>query len=172
MTEDLPTIETSPGRADVDFLEDQINAFNVVATGIDDGMVLSAFVRAPDGRILAGLYGWTWGGTCEVRYLWVEAELPGHGYGSRLMQAAEAEAARRGCGQVVLDTHSFQAPGFYEKRGYEVLGAAEGYPKGHLSAQDRGMIVDAWSRGLRPRSGGGEWRTSGARRGHGSRASP
>ena len=49
------------------------------------------------------------------------------GYGTRLMQAAEAEAVRRGCGKAMVDTDSFQAPGFYAKLGYEVLGEVEGY---------------------------------------------
>ena len=38
---------------------------------------------------------------------------------------------RRGCGQVVIATHSFQAPAFYERFGYERRAVIEGRPKGH-----------------------------------------
>jgi GNAT superfamily N-acetyltransferase len=126
-----PTIETAPSRAEVDFLEDEIGAFNVAATGVDDGRLLASFVRDPRGDVIAGIYGWTWGGTCEIRFLWVHEDYRGKGYGSRLLRAAEEEAERRSCGQVLLDTHSFQAPHFYQRQGYVVIGAVDDYPPGH-----------------------------------------
>jgi hypothetical protein len=45
------------------------------------------------------------------------------------MPSAEAEAVTRGCVQVVLATHSFQAPGFHEHMGYERKYTIEGRPK-------------------------------------------
>lgn len=47
------------------------------------------------------------------------------------MLAAEREAVERGCRMALLNTHSFQAPGFYRELGYEVYGKVEGYPRGH-----------------------------------------
>ena len=34
------------------------------------------------------------------------------------MQAVEKEAKTRNCRQIVLETHDFQAPGFYQKLGF------------------------------------------------------
>ena len=105
--------------------------FNVEATGIDDGDLLVVTVRDSDGSMVGGLFGWTWGGTCFVDLLHVAAEHRRTGLGARLLAAAEEEGTRRGCRQVVLATHSFQAPDFYRSRGYAELGRVEGYPAGH-----------------------------------------
>ena len=51
--------------------------------------------------------------------------------GSRIIRKAEDEAKRRGCSRAVLFTVTFQAPGFYERQGYEVLGRIECDPPGH-----------------------------------------
>lgn len=90
---------------------------NVEATGIGDGRWLRAAVRE-DGELMARLAGWTWGGCGYVDSLWVRADHRGHGLGSRLLAAAEAEASARSCTQMVLSTHSFQAPDMYLRRGY------------------------------------------------------
>ena len=129
-----PDVVLSLGGEDVDLhhlLDAHIYAFNVEATGLDDGRGLS--IRAEDGtgRLVAGLTGWTWGGCGYVDVLWVATEHRGQGIGTRLMDAAEEEASTRGCGLMALSTHTFQAPRFYLRRGYEETGRTLGYPVGH-----------------------------------------
>jgi ribosomal protein S18 acetylase RimI-like enzyme len=48
-----------------------------------------------------------------------------------LLQAVEAEARLRRCAQVILFTHTFQAPGFYERLGYLRQATIPNYPNGH-----------------------------------------
>jgi ribosomal protein S18 acetylase RimI-like enzyme len=120
-----------PSSADVEFLEDRLYEFNAGATGIGDGRALGVFLRDESNAIVAGAAGHTWGETCELRQVWVAAELRGHGVGRRLLAEAEAEAVRRGCRQLVLATHSFQAPEFYRKLGFEVMSELPDYPRGY-----------------------------------------
>ena len=124
-------IETEPKPEDVQLLEDGIYEFNVEATGIADGELLAVFLRDDKGATIGGIYGWTWGATCYVRYLYVPAHLRNQGRGSALMRTVEAAARERECVQMVLETHEFQAPEFYRRLGFEITGCVEGYPRGH-----------------------------------------
>jgi len=109
----------------------RVNAFNVEVTGYDDGKSLSCFLRDAAGCLFAGIDGFTWGGYAKVEFLWVAEERRGRGLGSRLLVAAEREARARGCGSIVLDTHEFQAPGFYRAHGYLLVGTTYETPRGH-----------------------------------------
>jgi GNAT superfamily N-acetyltransferase len=113
------------------FLVDRIYEFNVKATGYADGRLLAGTIRDDTGDIIAGINGHTWGGCCDITNLWVHERHRGQGLGSALLRAAESEAVRRGCDQVVLMTHSFQAPKFYEHLGYDRKFEIEGRPRGH-----------------------------------------
>lgn len=73
------------------------------------------------------------GACCVIAHLWVHESQRGRGLGRMLMQAAEEEARQRGCEQVVLSTHTLQAPKFYERLGYERQVAVLGQPKGHAN---------------------------------------
>ena len=129
-----------PSAADVEFLEDRLYEFNVGVTGIGGGQTLGIFLRDESETIVAGAAGHTWGGTCELRQVWVAASLRGGGLGRRLMAEAEAEALRRGCRQLVLATFSFQAPEFYRKLGFQVLLELPDYPSGHSHLVLRKLI--------------------------------
>jgi len=122
--------EEEPSRDDLDALKNAIDAFNYETTGFRDGRYLTAFVRDDDGRMIAGLSGFTWGGYAKVEFLWIADPHRRAGLGRRLLTAAEDEARSRGCAMIVLDTHDFQAPGFYAKLGYEACGRVEGTPLG------------------------------------------
>ena len=48
-----------------------------------------------------------------------------------MLDAAEAEATRRGCRGVFLESYSFQAPGFYQQLGYEEFAVLEDFPRAY-----------------------------------------
>jgi len=127
---ELKQLPIDPTPDEVQYLEDRIYEFNSHITGIADGEWLTFLVRERD-RIVAGICGNTWGGTCELRQFWVEESHRHHGLGTKLFRAAEQEAQRRGCTQIVLMTFSFQAPTFYERYGFEVVAAIDDHPRGH-----------------------------------------
>jgi ribosomal protein S18 acetylase RimI-like enzyme len=118
-------------RAIAQQLIDEVDRFNVEKTGIADARELLVTEIGDEGELVGGVYGWSWGGTCWIEALWVRGDTRRSGLGSRLLDAAEEIARSRGCSQVALDTHSFQAPDFYRRHGFERFGTLPDFPVGH-----------------------------------------
>ena len=141
VADEVLQVTEDPAAVDLAFLEEQINEYNFATTGYRDGRYLAIFVRDSGGAIRAGLSGHTWGGCAEVKFLWVRESERRSGLGTALLRAAEREAKARGCTQIVLGTHSFQAPAFYAKHGYTVCGEAPDYPNGYTQIHLRKALV-------------------------------
>lgn len=114
-----------------DRLTQELIAFNTDATGAADRGTFSVKATDEAGELVGELAAWTWGGLCGIELLWVRDDSRRDGWGSRLLQAAEAEARRRGCDRVAVSSFTFQAPGFYERHGYAETGRTLGIPGGH-----------------------------------------
>ena len=136
-------INTGPTPDQVQYLEDRLYEYNSRVTGIVDGSWLSIFVKDDRGRIVAGICGNTWGGCLEIRQFWVDGPRRKQGLGTRLLEAAEGEARRRGCRQILLMTFTFQAPAFYARRGFEVVAVVDDHPHGHSNLLMRKRLGDA-----------------------------
>src|SRR5215210_9546188 len=128
-----PRIVSEPREesADATFVREGLALFNVATTGHSYYSPLAIFLKDERGAVLGGVLGHVWGGWLALNALWVAEPFRGQGYGARLLRAAEDEARRQGCHGVFLTTFSFQAPGFYEKFGYEAVADIPDYPKGH-----------------------------------------
>jgi GNAT superfamily N-acetyltransferase len=124
-TGDAPEVEA--------FLAQRIYEYNATATGYHDGKSFSALRRNEAGEIEAGICGYTWGGCCYVSHLWVSPALRGQGIGSELLGSAEKHAREKSCRVVFLSSHSFQAPEFYARKGYEQLARIDDHPAGHAN---------------------------------------
>lgn len=74
-----------------------------------------------EGRIIAGIVAGSSFETLEVEFLFVDEDHRGRGHGRALLRCAEEAARADGLKQVLLNTYSFQAPGFYKKEGYQLL---------------------------------------------------
>jgi ribosomal protein S18 acetylase RimI-like enzyme len=116
-------------------LDDELTALNARATGAGTPEDFTVRVENTAGELLGGLTAWIWGRCCAVDMLWVREDQRHEGWGSRLMRAAEAEAVRRGCTDMIVSTYTFQAPEFYRKLGYRETGRAAGIPGGHEDVQ-------------------------------------
>jgi GNAT superfamily N-acetyltransferase len=119
-------VTATPSQADEDFVMAGTRAYNS-AFAAADGKSLCVFARDDEGNIVGGITARTYWNYLDIKFLWVNEQHRKSGLGSKIMQAAEAEALRRGCTGAFLDTFSFQARGFYERLGYTEFGHLSGF---------------------------------------------
>jgi GNAT superfamily N-acetyltransferase len=104
--------------------------YNEAKAGPDHYRPLIVALKNGAGAVDGGIWAYTNYSWLFVQLLVVPEPVRGSGLGRRLMAAAEEEAVRRGCLNAWLDTHEFQAPGFYAKLGYVAFGTLPDYPPG------------------------------------------
>lgn len=124
MSEPIITIEDDPPVDDVRPLWEGLDQYNFSQTGLE-GQLISVFLRNEQHQVIGGANGWTAFGWLHIRVFWLREDQRQKGWGTRLLQATEAEAVKRGCRYSQLETFSFQALGFYQKNGYRVFGELE-----------------------------------------------
>ena len=74
-----------------------------------------------DGKIIAGIVAVSASDTLEVELLFVDENHRRKELGSKLLRYVENAARTNGLKRILLDTYSFQAPGFYLRLGYSEL---------------------------------------------------
>ena len=107
---------------------DLIRSYNRSKREAAESEPLNLYVEDDSGELMAGLVAETFGNWLEIEYLFVKEDLRGQGIGSKLLQQAESEAKKRNCRSVFVNTYQFQAPAFYQKRGYKEVFTLKDYP--------------------------------------------
>jgi GNAT superfamily N-acetyltransferase len=126
-----PRHDLSP--AEIDAIEDRIYGHNGQATGRDDARGLCFVIEDEAGRIIGVAAGYSWAGTSELKQMWIDEAHRGRGYARQLLSAFAAEAARRGVRRIWVASYDFQAPGMYEKAGFERVVELADWPEGHTN---------------------------------------
>ena len=121
----------TPTENEIKYIREELNQFNNERVGEDGHTPLNIVEYDANGNMLGGILGGTYWGWMYVDILWVHESHRYKGVGSKLLRGAEKEAVRRGCHHVHLDTMSWQAPEFYQKHGYEVIGILPDIPNGN-----------------------------------------
>lgn len=113
------------------FLFERLMEFNLPFLGTNHEREVILGVDDEADQRIAGLAARISYNTMYIERLWVAQGVRGFGIGRKLMGQAEHIAKHSGCGMIHLFTYDFQAPGFYERLGYEQWGTLEGFPNGH-----------------------------------------
>ena len=124
-------MNSNPSKHETAFVREALAQFNHALVGDDGHTPLHLVEYDAGGNIIGGLLGGTYWGWMYIDILWVREDHRRCGIGSKLLSEAEQEAMRRGCHHVHVDTMSWQAPGLYQKHGYEVVGILPDIPLGH-----------------------------------------
>jgi ribosomal protein S18 acetylase RimI-like enzyme len=113
------TLHEEPAEAVLAPIASGLRRYNDAQAGASGRRVLAVTASGGDGdAVIGGVHGRVEWGWLYVERLWVSEEHRGGGLGGALLDALEAAAVERGARRAVLLTASWQAPGFYRKRGY------------------------------------------------------
>lgn len=123
-------VDYAPSEADNALVREGIIAYNEKIIGERD-KEFSIFLKNDVGKIVGGMQNFLDSESIYIDILWVEENIQKHGYGTKLLNAAEEEAIKNGCTFSLVDTWDFQAEGFYLKNGYERIGELKNYWSGH-----------------------------------------
>ena len=119
--------------SEIDAIEDRLYEHNSRATGYLDGRGLGFVIRDDAGRLVGVAAGYTWGGICELKQMWIDEAYRGRGCARALLNAFLAEARNRGARRIWVASYDFQAPEMYEKAGFKRMAEFQGWPEGHLN---------------------------------------
>jgi GNAT superfamily N-acetyltransferase len=131
----------APAAEDVRVIYEGLKNFNRESCGDADVKSLVLALQDPEtGATVGGLQAHAFYGWLYISLVFVPENLRGNNYGTRLMADAETWAIEQGLTRIWLDTYSFQAPGFYEKCGFELFGSLPDFPPGHSRQYYRKML--------------------------------
>jgi GNAT superfamily N-acetyltransferase len=134
MTTEMPSheirCEKEGSESTAQELGSRLRKFNEERAGPLNWKPLVLSIRNSNDELIAGLSGGFFWNTLFVDILWVDEAHRGKACGSSLLRYAEREASERGYDLVYLSSFGFQAPDFYLRQGYSLVGNLNGLPRG------------------------------------------
>ena len=118
--------------AEIDQVEDWLYEYNRRRVGRDDGCKFGFAALDQDGNQVGTISRYSWARMAEIKQLWVAETHRGKGLGRLLLEAAIGEASARNCHLVWVMSYDFQAPGLYERCGFERVAELVDWPPGHM----------------------------------------
>ncbi|MBF4209138.1 GNAT family N-acetyltransferase [Pseudomonas donghuensis] len=131
MTVNPYSFSTGADAEAMDVVRKGLERFNLEQIGPYAYEDFQLYARDSSGQVIGGMFGHFGMGWLYIDYLWLNDSKRNNGLGSQLLKKAEDEAQCRGCNGLFLYTYSFQAPDFYQKQGFQMMGVLEDCPPGH-----------------------------------------
>jgi GNAT superfamily N-acetyltransferase len=125
MNEPTIVVTDTPEPRDAEVIVQGLSDFNGEHVGASNRRTLAVLVKDAAGNTVGGIAGNSSLGLLFIDLVYLPKALRGGGLGSRLLAMAEDEGRRRGCRSAFLYTLSFQAPDFYKRHGWRVMGEIE-----------------------------------------------
>jgi len=120
-------------KEEIDLVQNKLHEFNLKHTNSQydqPGIEINQIIKDPQGKVIGGVNASTLLRVMHLEVLWVADDYRKFGLASQLVLGAECIGAEHGCISTQTMSFSFQAPAFYQKLGYKVLGIYSGYPFG------------------------------------------
>ena len=110
-------------------LGSRLRNFNEERVGPLNWKPLVLSIRTDNGDLIAGLSGGFFWNMLFIDIVWVDEPHRRQAHGSSLLRYAEREASEHAYEVVYLSTFGFQAPDFYLRQGYTLIGELNGAPR-------------------------------------------
>jgi ribosomal protein S18 acetylase RimI-like enzyme len=127
------TINEHPTKEEMGVIKHRLEEYNMAQTNGEwnkPEMEINVVLKDNDRNVIGGINASTLCRAMWLEVFWVDEEYRGQGYGRDLLLEAERIGIENGCVASGTWTFSFQAPEFYQKVGYEVIGIFNGYVEG------------------------------------------
>lgn len=126
------SFETNPKSEEIQLLNDGISAHAKQKKGMSQLKLFAFFIRDENEEILGGCNCCNLYGCLYIDQLWVKESLRGKGYGTQLVQKAEALAKENKCNFITVNTFDWEALDFYKKLGFYVEFERRGFDKNSI----------------------------------------
>ncbi|MCW8418685.1 GNAT family N-acetyltransferase [Fluoribacter dumoffii] len=100
---------------------ENLKKFNESIIGKYEAKPFVIYAKNDESEVFGGIKGDLFGSMCRVFTVWIHERYRGKGLGRRLFEKLDVFAKENHCNMIQLDTAEFQAKGFYEKMGYQVV---------------------------------------------------